>query len=105
MMTVAETVRHIARDDQGVAWIQGANMKVIELVREHLAYGWSADQLHEQHPTLSLGQIHSALAFFYDHPRELEAQMQAADQEYSRLRSATGESAFQFRLQALTRKG
>ena len=93
-MTLAEDIRHLVKDDQGVVWIQNANMKVIELVREHLSYGWSADELQEQHPSLRLGQIHSALAFFYDHQHEFEAQMQAADQEYSRLRSLTGRVGF-----------
>jgi uncharacterized protein (DUF433 family) len=42
-------------------------MKVIELVREQDAYGWSPEELHFQHPYLSLGQIHSALAYYWDH--------------------------------------
>jgi hypothetical protein len=47
-------------------------MKVIELVLEQEAYGWSAEELHFQHPYLSLGQIHSALAYYWDHKDELD---------------------------------
>jgi len=80
-------------------------MKVLELVREHLAYGWTADELQEQHPTLNPSQIHAALTFFYDQPKAFEAQIQAADQEYSRVRDVTGESVLQRRLRAsLTRE-
>ena len=47
-------------------------MKVVELVLETIAYGWSPDELHFQHPYLSLGQIHSALAYYWDHAEELD---------------------------------
>ncbi|MBF0328235.1 MAG: DUF433 domain-containing protein [Nitrospirae bacterium] len=35
-------------------------MKVVELVVEKIAYGWSPEELHFQHPYLTLGQIYSA---------------------------------------------
>ena len=105
MTNADEEIQHIERDTRGVAWIKGTGMKLIELVREHLAYGWSADELHEQHPALTLGQIHSALGFFYDHQSEFETEMERADQEFARLRALTGESAAQRRLRALARKG
>jgi uncharacterized protein (DUF433 family) len=89
-MSVVKESRHIALDDRGVAWVEGADIKVIELVQEHLAYGWSADELHEQHPDLTLGQIHAALSFFYDHQQEFETQLRTADEEYTRLRSKLG---------------
>ena len=103
-MTTAETVQHIVLDDRGIAWIKDTSLKVVELVREHVAYGWSADELREQHPYLTLGQIHSSLAFYYDHASDFETQLQAADREYARLRAQTGESAAQSRLRSLMRE-
>lgn len=97
-MTAAETITHIVRDERGVAWIDGKNVKVIEVVLDHLAYGWSADAIHEQHPDLSLAEIHSALAYYYDHTAELDAEMAREEEELKRLRAATGESALQKRL-------
>ena len=47
-------------------------MKVIEIVLEKAAYGWSPEELHFQHPYLSLGQIYSALAYYCDHQNELD---------------------------------
>lgn len=41
-------------------------LEVIELVIEHLAYGWSPEELRFQHPYLTLGQIHAALAYYWD---------------------------------------
>ena len=57
---------HIEIDDKGVASITGANTKVVEVVLDRLAYGWSPEEIHFQHPHLSLAQIHSALAYYYD---------------------------------------
>ena len=42
-------------DDQGVAWIVGANTKVVEVVLDKMAYGWSPEEMHFQHPHLILG--------------------------------------------------
>ena len=52
--------------------IAGTNIKVVELILEKTAYGWSAEELHFQHPCLTLGQIHSALACYWDHQGELD---------------------------------
>ena len=39
---------HIKIDDQGVPWIAGGNTKVIEVVLDKLAYGWSPEEMHLQ---------------------------------------------------------
>ena len=74
------------------------NVKAIEVLLDHLADGWSADAIHEQHPDLSLAQIHSALAFYYDHSAEFDAQIARQKEELKALRAATGESSLQKRL-------
>ena len=72
-MDTAETrYEHIALDEQNVPLIAGTRMKVIELILDHIAYGWSPEELRYQHPHLSLGQIHSALAYYWDHQEELD---------------------------------
>lgn len=72
-MSLAETrYEHIVIDDHDVPLIAGTTMKVIELVTAQMAYGWSPEELHFQFPYLSLGQIHSALAYYWDHQEELD---------------------------------
>jgi uncharacterized protein (DUF433 family) len=63
---------HIILDENQVPTIAGTTMKVIELVLDHVAYGWSAEELHFQHPYLAMGQIYSALAYYWDHKVELD---------------------------------
>src|SRR5210317_1130554 len=76
-LTSVETkYEHVVLDENGVPSISGTNMKIIELVLEKSAYGWSPEELHFQHPYLSLGQIHSALAYYWDHQKELDSDIE-----------------------------
>lgn len=75
-MAVQTSYEHIALDDDRVPFIDGTQTKVVELVLDHKAYGWSPEELHFQHPQLSLGQIHSALAYYWDHQEELDENVQ-----------------------------
>ena len=67
---------HVQLDAQGVPMIAGTTMKVVELVMAQMAYGWSPEELHFQHPYLTLGQIHSALAYYWDHKEALDADIE-----------------------------
>ena len=83
-MLTAEPIAHLFRDSAGVVWVDQTQVKVREIAMDHVAYGWSADELHRQHPHLSLAQIHAALGHYYDHQdafdREMEQSMAAAEQ-------------------------
>ena len=98
MSTVAAS--HIRRDVKGVAWIDDTNVKVVEVVLDWLAYGWSPEEIHFQHPGLSLAQIHAALAHYYDHQDELDAAIASQEDEVRRLRKEAGESPLVTRLKA-----
>ncbi len=91
---------HIVLDDQGRPIIAGTTMKVVELVEEHLAYGWSPDELNYQHPYLTLGQIYSALAYYADHQKELDQEIEDGLAEYERLRAASRPSPLVEKLKA-----
>ena len=75
---------HIQLNENQVPVISGTTMKVIELITDHLAYGWSPEELRLQHPYLTMGQIHSALAYFWDHKSEfdedIEKRLELVDQ-------------------------
>ena len=73
-MSTATT--HINLDETGVAWIDDTNVKVVEVVTDKLAYDSSPEEIHDQYPHLSMGQIHAALAYYYDHQAELDEEIQ-----------------------------
>jgi uncharacterized protein (DUF433 family) len=83
-LIVETRYEHIILDEAKVPVIAGTMMKVIELVLDHRAYGWSPEELHFQHPYLTLGQIYSALAYYWDNQEELdrdiERRLQLVDQ-------------------------
>ena len=84
-MAIVETrYEHIALDEQNIPIIAGTTIKVVELILDHIAYGWSPEELRFQHPHLSLGQIHSALAYYWDHQdvldQDIERRLQVVDQ-------------------------
>ena len=97
----AVTATHLHLDERGVAWIEDTNTKVIEVALDMVAHGWSPEEIHFQHPHLSLAQIHSALAFYFDHKAELDAQIQRDLREVTALREAAGESPIRKRLREL----
>jgi uncharacterized protein (DUF433 family) len=72
-----------------VAYIAGTSMKVIELVIAWQAYGWSPEELHFQYPQLALGQIHSALAYYWDHQAALDTTIVSQLAQVDALRRST----------------
>ncbi|HXG66752.1 MAG TPA: DUF433 domain-containing protein [Blastocatellia bacterium] len=100
MSTIAAAPIEI--DENGVAWIIGANTKVIEVALDHLAHGWSPEEIYFQHyGQLSLAQIHAALSYYYEHQAEFDAEIKRQAEEVERLRAAAGESPGRKRLRAL----
>src|SRR5947207_1582981 len=83
---------HIELDDRGRPWIIGANTKVSEVALDKVSYGWDAEEIHSQHPHLSLGQIHSALAYYYDHKEEMDAEIRRQVKDVEALREASTDS-------------
>jgi len=80
---------YIHLDERDVAWIDNTNTKVIEVVLDNLAHGWSPEEIHFQHPHLSLAQIHAALGYYHDHKEELDAKIQTDLKRYQEMRAST----------------
>src|SRR4051812_5193247 len=91
-MPTAVIPSHIHLDDRGRAWIDDTNTKVIEVALAMVAYGWSAGEICRQYPHLSMAQIHAALAHYFDHQAEydaeIERQARGHDEELARERDS-----------------
>ena len=75
-------------------------MKVVELALDHLAYGWSPEKVEFQHPHLTLGQIHSALAYYWDHKAELDEDIERRLQIVDQLQHTKSSTSLAERLKA-----
>ena len=94
-MSVATAYEHVALDERNVPFVEGTPIKIVELVADHKAYGWSPEELHFQHPELTLGQIHSALAYYWDHHQELDDDISERLRRVDRLRGQAAPSPLQ----------
>ncbi len=91
----------IELDARGVAWVAGANTKVKEIVLDKLAYGWSPEEMHFQHPHLSMAQIHAALAYYYENQDKIDEEIRRDLEEVEQLRSQTESSELRSKLQSI----
>jgi uncharacterized protein (DUF433 family) len=100
LASIETRYEHIVIDEKGIPIVAGTNMKVVELVLEKMAYGWSPEELYFQHPHLTLGQIYSALAYYWDHQEELDKDIERRREFVDQLRNTAGMSPLKARLKA-----
>ncbi len=97
-MSNATAYEHITLSDNGVPMIEGTTTKIVEIVLETKAYGWSPEEVHFQHPYLTLGQIYSAMAYYFDHSQEFEREIRERLEKVGSIRADIGESKVQAKL-------
>ena len=86
-MTVA-TNSHIVIDDRGRPRVAAHGLPVEYIVAMHLQ-GHSPQEIIEQGWSyLTMSELHSALAYYYDHKPEMDATREAEDREFDALRAA-----------------
>ena len=98
MLAIETKYQHIVLDELRVPYIAGTNIKVIELVLDRLAYGWSPEELQFQHPYLTMGQIHSSLAYYWDHQAELDLDIVKRLEKVEQIRKTIKPSPLESRL-------
>lgn len=99
-MSTAATA-HIEIDENGVAWIDNTQVKVIEVVVDKIVHGSSPEELHFQYPHLSLAQIHAALAYYYDNQAALDAEIERRWREADELAQKISDSPLRQKLLTL----
>jgi uncharacterized protein (DUF433 family) len=60
----------------GSPHITGHRIRVMDIVTWHEKRGFSPDQIVDFFPGISLADVHAALAYYFDHPDEIEAEFQ-----------------------------
>ncbi len=98
---IAVVDSYIEIDENRVAWIADTKVKVIEIALDKLAHGSSPEELHFQYPHLSMAQIHAALAYYYDHQEELDAEILQRLGEVNEFAARQADSPLQQKLRRL----
>lgn len=104
-MPTGTSVAHIKLDEAGRPWVDDTNVKVIEIVLDHVSYGWSAETIHENHPHLSLAQVYAALAWYYDHQPEMDQEIEQQGERIRQLREQAAPSPLKRRVAERLRRG
>jgi hypothetical protein len=97
-MPRGEVSSHVWIDSENVAWIDQTNVKVIEVVCDYLAYRWTAEEMHLHQPHLSIGQIHAAMAHYYDHQKDFDSEIQRSLKEVDALQERFEDKALKAKL-------
>lgn len=85
----------------GIPVISGTRIKVRHVAREHRDLLWEAPQIQRRYPFLSLAQIHSALAYYYDHKSEIDAELREEDELADKLEEASKDSPIRQKLKGM----
>ena len=93
----------IELDDRGMAWIAGTKVKVTEVVLDKIAYGSSPEEIHFQHPNLSLAQINGALTYYYENQDQVDEQIRRGLEESDKLAGQLSDAEFRRKLLDLKR--
>jgi len=76
-------------------------VRVAQIVMDYLAYGWSADEMHRQHPHLALADVHAAMGYYYGNQAEIDAEIAAELEEVDRAIEYQTRSPVWLKLKAL----
>jgi uncharacterized protein (DUF433 family) len=100
-MTAQLAYPHIEKRTGQPACLQRIpRVRVAQIVMDYLAHGWSPDELCRQHPYLRHAEAHAAMAYYYDHPHEIEQEIQEELQEVDAISSQIQRSPLFHRLRA-----
>lgn len=66
----------------GKACIAGHRIRVMDIVGWHDHGGWSPARIVEEFPGITLADVYAALAYYHDHPAEIEAEFEKARAAY-----------------------
>jgi uncharacterized protein (DUF433 family) len=77
-MPITQTYPHIIKEPGKAARLdRHPRTRVAMIVADYLWRGWSAEEIVRQYPYLTLGEVHAALTYFFDHREEIEDELVA----------------------------
>ncbi len=92
---------HISLDTTSAPILTGTRVKVVEIVLDYLAHGSDAEEIQRQFPMLTLGQIHSALGYYFDHQEEVDRDIAQRLHKVGDIQTRLADSSLARKLKAL----
>ena len=95
------TYPHIHKPEEGPARLANTpRVRVAQIVMDYLNYGWSVDEMCRQHAYLTRAEAHAAMAYYFDHQAEIDAEIEAELNEVKQARAKAPPSPFVLRMRA-----
>jgi hypothetical protein len=102
---VEATYPHIVKPPGETARLERLpRVRVAQIVMDHLAHGWSVEEMCRHHPYLRLAEAHAAMAYYFDHQQEIDGEIEAEVRQTNSDRAAALQKPFMMALQGRLRK-
>src|SRR5437588_4664929 len=100
-MSVAATYPHIEKIGGDPARLTRLpRIRVSQIVIDYLNHGWSADEIVIHYPHLTLAEVHSAMAYYFDHQSEIDGEINEEQRLIENARQNTPPTPVELRLRA-----
>jgi uncharacterized protein (DUF433 family) len=100
-MAVAVSYPHVEKVEGTPARLERMpRIRVSQIVIDYLNHGWSADEICIHYPYLGLSEVHSAMAYYFDHQAEIDAEIAEEQKLIQEWRENTPPSPFMLRMKA-----
>lgn len=100
-MAVATTYPHIEKIEGDSARLQRLpRIRVAQIAMDYLNHGWSADEIVIHYPHLRPAEVHSAMAYYFDHQEEIDGEIGEEQRLIEEWRQNTPPSPVEQRLRA-----
>jgi uncharacterized protein (DUF433 family) len=87
LMPVPLILSRVVKEDGEPARLRRVpRVRVAQIVVDYLGHGWSPDEMCRQHPYLLPAEAHAAMAYYFDHQEEIDAEI---EQELAQVRQLT----------------
>ncbi len=100
-MTSQTIYPHIEKIQGQPAYLQRLpRIRVAQLVMDHMAYGWSVEEMCRQHPYLRPAEAYAAMGYYFDHQDEIDNEIRAEWEQAQQAKVQTPDSPFATRMRA-----
>jgi uncharacterized protein (DUF433 family) len=86
--------------DQPARLTRLPRIRVAQLVMDYLAHGWSPEELCRHQPHVTPAEAHTAMAYYYDHQNEIDAEIRTEVSDNRAARATAPLTPFESRMQA-----
>ena len=100
-MTIAVSYPHIVKVERAPAHLERMpRIRVSQIVVDYLNHGWSADEICLHYPHLMRAEVHSAMAYYFDHQAEIDAEIKEEQKMIEQSYKDAAPTAVELRLRA-----